>query len=107
MAPGPMSDEEDRGKRHGEHGGTDIQTDAQTIAQQVTPWPRPALTARKSAPVSPTVVYMILMIQNDSVTSGTLLSQLLGSVMGKLFVLFSCRSERDCCQSDQADLATP
>ncbi len=42
---------------------------------RVTVWPSPALTARKSAPVSPTVVDMILMIQNESATSGTLFSQ--------------------------------
>jgi hypothetical protein len=57
---------------------------------RVKPWPKPALTARKSAPVSPTVVDMILMIQNDSVTSGTLLSQSLALTVGKLFMVFSC-----------------
>src|SRR4051794_36756531 len=34
--------------------------------------PKPRSNDRKSAPVSPTVVPMILMIQNNSVTSGTL-----------------------------------
>jgi hypothetical protein len=47
-------------------------------------------------PVSPTVVDMILMIQNDSVTSGTLLSQSLALTVGKLFMVFSCRGKRDC-----------
>src|SRR5579864_2713876 len=65
------------------------------MTDRVMPWPQPALTARKSAPVSPTVVDMILMIQNDSVTSGTLLSQSRDRCMGNVLKVFSCRSERD------------
>jgi len=36
---------------------------------------------------------MILMIQNDSVTSGTLLSQPMELTVGNLFMVFSCRGE--------------
>ncbi|KVA58857.1 hypothetical protein WI61_17210 [Burkholderia cepacia] len=45
------------------------------IAMRVTIRPSPTLTARKSAPVSPTVVDMILPIRSDSAKSGTLFSQ--------------------------------
>ena len=54
---------------------------------RVRPWPKPALTARKSAPVSPTVVDMILMIQNDNATSGTLLSQPVELLGGNVFIM--------------------
>ncbi len=37
--------------------------------------PNLALNARKSAPVSPTVVHMILMTQNDRAIAGTLLGR--------------------------------
>lgn len=45
------------------------------IAMRVTIRPGPTLTARKSTPVSPTVVDMILTVRSDSATSGTLFSQ--------------------------------
>ncbi|WP_187330051.1 hypothetical protein [Burkholderia cepacia] len=45
------------------------------IAMRVTIRPSPTLTARKSAPFSPTVVDMILLIRSDSAKSGTLFSQ--------------------------------
>ena len=45
------------------------------ITRLVTACPQPAFTARKSAPVSPTVVDITLMTQNEIVMAGTLLSQ--------------------------------
>lgn len=53
--------------------------------------PRPTGTARKSAPVSPTVVAMTLMIQKISVASGTLFSialELLSAVSAMGRILF-------------------
>jgi hypothetical protein len=73
---------------------------------RVKPWPKPALTARKSAPVSPTVVDMILMIQNDSVT-WDFVEPVACSDRGQIVHGVFLRSKRDCSQSDPADLAHP
>lgn len=74
---------------------------------RVTPWPYPASTARKSAPVSPAVVDMILMIKNESVTSGNLLSKSFELVTDNLSRVGSLSKKQTCIPFAQADLTKP